>query len=50
LTQLTQKFLYKKPLSHGAFHNILGGYASMGVTNVADRMFSAEKGKKYAYP
>ena len=49
LTQLAQKFLYKKPLSHGAFHNILGGYSSMGMSNVADRMFTAEKGKKYAY-
>ena len=50
LQQLTQKLFFKKPLSYGAFHNLIGGYASMGVTNVADRMFRAEKDKKYAYP
>ena len=50
IQQLTQKFLYKKPLNHSAMHNLLGGYSAMTITNAADRMFRADKDKKYAYP
>ena len=50
LQQLIQKLMYKKQFSHGAMHNLLGGWAALSVSNVADRMFNAEKGKKYRYP
>ena len=49
LTQLTQKFLFKKPLNHAIMHNLLGGFSSMVVSNVADRMYYSEE-DKYSYP
>ena len=50
LQQLTQKLFYKKNFSHGAMHNLLGGYSALAVSNVADRMITADKTKKYRYP
>ena len=50
LQQLTQKLLYKKNFSHGVFHNIMGGYSALAVSNVADRLITADKTKKYRYP
>ena len=49
LTQLVQKLVFKKPLNHGAMHNLLGGYASMAVTNFADRKFFQGE-DVYSYP
>ena len=49
LQQLVQKFLFKKPLNHGIMHNLLGGYASMVVSNAADRMYYSGE-TKYQYP
>ena len=50
LQQIFQNLFYKKPLSFGAMHNLLGGYSALAVSNVADRMFTNEKGKEYRYP
>ena len=50
LQQLTQKLFFKKNFSHGAFHNIMGGYSALAVSNVADRLMTADKTKKYRYP
>ena len=49
LTQLTQKFLFKKPLGHGMLHNLLGGYSAMVVSNFGDRMYYSDE-PKYDYP
>jgi len=49
IQQATQKFLFKKQFSHQAVSNLLGGYASMALTNIGDRMYYADSGK-YTYP
>ena len=50
LQQLTQKIFYKKNFSHGAMHNLLGGYSALTVSNVADRLIRADKTKEFRYP
>jgi len=49
LTQLSQKLIYKKPMGHAMMHNLLGGYASLVVSNWADRMYFSSEAT-YSYP
>ena len=49
LQQILQKVIWKKNFGHGIMHNIAGGYAGLTVTNIADRMFSADTGKPFRY-
>ena len=49
IQQGVQKFLFNKQYSHQAVSNLLGGYASMALTNIGDRMWYADAGK-YEYP
>jgi hypothetical protein len=50
--QIFQKMLFRKPWSHQAMSNLLGGYSALTLTNIADRMAVADKEKspQYKYP
>ena len=50
--QLFQRILFKKSWSHQVMSNLLGGYSSLTLTNIVDRMAMADtkKSPQYKYP
>ena len=49
LTQIVQRFMYKKQWGHEAISNLIGGYGALALSNIGDRMFMQDNGK-YSYP
>ena len=52
LTQIVQKYMFKKHWGHEAISNLIGGYGSCAVSNIVDRMMYADTSKspQYHYP
>ena len=52
LTQIIQKYMFRKHWGHEAISNLIGGYGACAVSNIVDRMMYADTSKtpQYHYP